>query len=390
MDLTCERLMQFNLVDSLDQDHMDLMPFFRLSVELQNIDSFIRETPSFPGATDKIIRNEMISVIGGTLSIEGSILDKDEIEESLQKAKRGEPLRRQEQEAENSRMVYDFIKEYVRSSEDGVVYSEQLIKQIHKFFTDNLNYVSNIPGVYRTTFNVTFGSPRKSSLCETQSDIEQAMERFVVWLNTPGATMLTSDPIIKAIMAHYYLTEIHPFGDGNGRTARALEALMLYANGVNDYCFWSLANFWSSHKDQYRQHLHDIRETLGPTPFILWGLEGYRDEISRIKGKVLKKLKQVMLCDYIEYLIRNKRFERVKINHRIVDFLKLLITWGRMPLRKLLTTPEVTALYRSESTRIRDFKKMEECGLIILSRDDRNEQSIEPNFGLLERVRYIV
>jgi hypothetical protein len=151
-----------------------------------------------------------------------------------------------------------------------------------------------------------------------------------------------------------------------------------------------LANFWSSHKDQYREHLHKIRESADPREFILWGMTGYRDEINAIKGKVLKKLKQVMLSDYIEYLLRNKRFERVKINRRTVDFLKLLISWGRIPLKKLLTAPEVVALYRSESTRIRDFKKMDECGLISFSKDERNESLVEPNYGLLERLRYNV
>ena len=317
-------------------------------------------------------------------------MDKEEIEESLEKAKRGEPLRRQEQEAENSRKVYDFVKEYAKPGESNIEYSETLIKHIHKLFTDDLNYVSNIPGVYRSTFNVTFGYPRKRSLCETQSEIDKAMVRFMAWLNAPGTSILNADPIVKAIMAHYYLTEIHPFGDGNGRTARALEALILYANGINDYCFWSLANFWSSHKDQYRQHLHMVRETCDPREFILFGLTGYRDEINTMKSKVLKKIKQLMLSDYIEYILRNKKLEKVKINQRTVDFLKLLIEWGRMPLKKLLAAPQVATLYRSESTRIRDFKKMDESELILLKKDDQGETFIEPNYALLERLRYNV
>jgi Fic family protein len=76
------------------------------------------------------------------------------------------------------------------------------------------------------------------------------------------------------MMAHYYLTEIHPFVDGNGRAARALEALILNAHGVNDYCFWSWANFWSAHKDQYLLHLQYSNDG-GSTVHTL-GIEGYR------------------------------------------------------------------------------------------------------------------
>ncbi len=391
MALTCERLMQFDLIESLNLEKAKDWEFIKLSIDIQNVDSFIRDTPSFPGATDKIIRNELISVIGGTLSIEGSILDKEEIEESLQKAKRGEPLKRKEQEAENSRRVYEFLKEFVNLAEGRVEYSEQLIKQIHTYFTEGLNYISNVPGLYRTSFNVTFGEPRQASLCETQTDIEHAMAAFITWLNKDGTTMLSQDPFVKAIMADYYLTEIHPFGDGNGRTARALEALILYAHGINDYCFWSLSNFWSSHKDQYINHLHTIRDTLDPTEFVLWGLNGYLDEITSIKHKVLKKIKQLMFSDYIQYLFRNKKYKKIKVNQRIVTFLQLLIAWGRMPLRKVLATPEVAALYGSESTRNRDFRKMIAGELILVKRlDKEDEVFIEPNFGLLERLRYEV
>ena len=325
MPLTCENLMEFNLVEKIEPGVIGspevMGKFFILFFEIVGIDKFIKDSPSFPGSTDKIIRNELVSAIGATLSIEGTMLDKEEIEESFQKAQQGEPLKRKEQEAENSRKVYGFIQEFVSLHKKDLQYSEQLIKQIHKYFTESMNYVSNVPGEYRGDFNVSFGDPRKNSLCRTRGEIEEAMKRFSVWLNEKKTGFLTANPFVKAMMAHYYLTEIHPFVDGNGRTARALEALILNADGVNDYCFWSWANFWSSHKDQYLDHLHKIRMTLNPTDFILWGLEGYRDEIETIKGKVLKKVKQLMFSDYTHYLLRNKRYEKIRINQRIFDTL---------------------------------------------------------------------
>jgi len=73
MELTCERLIKFDLIESKEKtlDHGILYKFFSISSEIQNIDNFIREMPSFPGSTDKIIRDELISVIGGTLSVNG-------------------------------------------------------------------------------------------------------------------------------------------------------------------------------------------------------------------------------------------------------------------------------------------------------------------------------
>lgn len=392
--LTCEKLLDFDLVESIEKK---LPPetqyrFFRVSYEIMNMDSFIRDLPSFPGSTDKIIRNELISVIGATLSIEGTVIDKDEIEEGIKKASQGEPLRRKEREADNSRKVYKFIQEVIAKNKSNFEYSESIIKQIHTYFTEDLDYVSNTPGRYRTNFNVTFGHPRKSSLCQTQSDIEFAMKGLITWLNRKNDSIdLSDNPFVKAIMAHYYLTEIHPFADGNGRTARALEALILLANGVNDYCFWSLANFWSSHKDNYIDKLHKIRETLDPIDFIIWGLEGYRDEIKTTKEKVLKKVKQLMFSDYIQFLFKNKKEQKIKLNHRIIEVIKIIISKERISIKKFLSVPEISAFYykTSQSTRLRDMQKMIRYNLIKTVKDG-NDEFIEPNYSILDRVRYNV
>ena len=109
MPLTCEDLMEFNLLEKVEKDVIpspDLLGrFIDLFFQISSIDNFIKDSPSFPGSTDKIIRNELVSAIGATLSIEGTILERNEIEESFKKAQQGEALKRKEQEAENSRKV---------------------------------------------------------------------------------------------------------------------------------------------------------------------------------------------------------------------------------------------------------------------------------------------
>jgi cell filamentation protein, protein adenylyltransferase len=197
--------------------------------------------------------------------------------------------------------------------------------------------------------------------------------------------------VAKAIMAHYYLAEIHPFADGNGRTARALEALVLYVNGMNSYCFWSLANFWSTHRDQYILQLGNIRATCNPWDFLIWGIRGYLGEIRRIKGLILKKMKQLMFMDYVKYLLASKQEKDIKISQRVVDFLRLLVTAGRVPLEEFMRSPPIVVLYSKSSaaTRSRDFKKMTQLGLVTISKDNAKSY-IEPDFGILEALRYRV
>lgn len=61
------------------------------------------------------------------------------------------------------------------------------------------------------------------------SDVTNLMEEFVDWLKSEEALKL--NPVKQAALAHFKLVNIHPFGDGNGRTARLLTNLILVRNG---------------------------------------------------------------------------------------------------------------------------------------------------------------
>jgi len=403
MEMTLEKLFKFDLVNRLEESLVReksperLFKFVGTYQQIQSVDQFVNESPSYPGSTDKIVRSEMVSAIGATLAIEGTLLREEEIEESFRKAGLNEKLRRKEREAENSRKVYEFIIGLVREIKEDFAYSEPLIKQLHSYFTQGLNYLGNTPGQYRGDFPATFGYPRRTGLCKTQADIEKGMSLLISWLNKTDSGILSSNIIAKGIMAHYYLTEIHPFGDGNGRVARALEALVLYINGVNSYCFWSLANFWSMHRDEYISHLGNIRNTCDPWDFIIWGMEGYLNEVIRIKELVLKKVKQLMLLDYSRYLVEigyeadPKSQRRVKISRRLFDVVQLLVRSGKMPLEKFLSSPEIKAMYKavSPATKSRDFKRMAETGLVRITQETQGN-FIEPNYQILERLTYNV
>ena len=96
------------------------------------------------------------------------------------------------------------------------------------------------------------------------------------------------------------MVSIHPFGDGNGRTARAVESFLLYRAGVNAFGFYSLANFYYRERDRYIQELTDARFQHGGdlTPFILFGLEGLVAELESVHREVLDQVKITAYRDY--------------------------------------------------------------------------------------------
>jgi Fic family protein len=61
----------------------------------------------------------------------------------------------------------------------------------------------------------------------------------------------THEILIQGLAIHYHIGAMHPFLDGNGRTARALEATMLQRSGLKDALFISLSNYYYEEKSAY-------------------------------------------------------------------------------------------------------------------------------------------
>jgi Fic family protein len=64
--------------------------------------------------------------------------------------------------------------------------------------------------------------------------------------------------MIRAAMAHLNLTMIHPFSDGNGRMARALQSLVLARGGILDPTFSSIEEYLGAHRLAYYDVLAEV------------------------------------------------------------------------------------------------------------------------------------
>jgi Fic family protein len=98
------------------------------------------------------------------------------------------------------------------------------IKQIHNLILRKIN--PNEAGSYRTLDVMAAGTNYRYP---PHYLLSQLMRDFVIWLNSEAALKL--HPVEYATMAHYRFVSIHPFRDGNGRTARLLMNLLLIRAG---------------------------------------------------------------------------------------------------------------------------------------------------------------
>jgi Fic family protein len=114
----------------------------------------------------------------------------------------------------NAVRAYEFI-DYLSDLEDQPL-DELAIRQINREFLRGESDALT-PGVYRKGQNLV-GSYRPPD----QGDVPGLMRAFAQWLReTPD------HPVVVAGVAHLHFVAVHPFWDGNGRTARGLEALVL-------------------------------------------------------------------------------------------------------------------------------------------------------------------
>jgi len=107
----------------------------------------------------------------------------------------------------------------------------------------------------------------------------------------------TASAILRAVFVHLYVAWIHPFGDGNGRTARLAEFMILAREGVPSPCAHLLSNHYNlTRAEYYRQLDRSSRANSGrgdPLGFLLYSLQGFVDglrEQSRFIGRIQLKL----------------------------------------------------------------------------------------------------
>lgn len=123
-------------------------------------------------------------------------------------------------EANNHAFALDWIRELAAKA--NAVPSENELLQLHSLILrgiDNQN-----AGCYRDVSVMISGS---SVTLPNPFKVPELMEQFIQWLSE------TKDlhPVELAAEAHYRLVTIHPFIDGNGRTARLLMNLILISHG---------------------------------------------------------------------------------------------------------------------------------------------------------------
>lgn len=338
----------------------------QLTAQVDALASVIRGIPIAPSVQQRLNRLNIIRAVRGTTGIEGTEFSEAEIEEILASPPSEMTLpqtrRREEQEVRNAEaLMLDVAKRLQRAPHFPL--TEQLIRNFHAILTREISYEHNEPGRYRS-HRVTVGPYVPP---ETGDDVRRLMREFVEWFNTGERTHW--NPVVRAIAAHFYVVSIHPFGDGNGRTSRAVESYLLYQAGVNARGFYSLANYYYEHRAEYVRHLGLVQfgRTDDLTPFIVFALRGLVEELKSVHEEILAEVRLIAFRDYARQTLSSDGSLGAR-GERVLNF---IVDLGaqRVAMADLRNQRHpIARFYRNLTNRTmaRDIKFMEELGLVMV------------------------
>lgn len=329
-----------------------------LIIEARILYETVKDLPILPELASALEQELIRRSIFGTAAIEGNPLTEEAVGLIISDTESINVKKRAEREIANLKTVYDLIKGW-QTAKDPFKVTEDIIKEFHALITRKVDVEYNNPGHYRNHI-VKVGDRQHGGIYTPPKclpDIEKLMNEFSEWINGPEALNLY--PPIRAALSHYYIGLIHPFGDGNGRTARIIEAAILKLSGIK-YVPIMLSNFYYKNIDDYFWAFSNSikNKENNITPFIKFALQGFVESLKEIKERIIYIIRKFTLRDYYDFLKKKKH-----ITLRQHDLLVMLLDYNKpFNIKDLFGEAPFEILYRNvgERTARRDLKKLSE------------------------------
>lgn len=310
---------------------------FELLVKAKTAAGVLSRMPYLPQWIEQIHEEQLRLEAAGTSRIEGAQFTPLEEEEALAPYP---PTATSLTHSQRQLRAADTTYRWLRSLPSDQWVNTRFILDVHRRIVTGCDDDHCQPGALRPDgWNVTFGSP----LCRGVEGGAQCHFAFDSFCAAIAGEFHQHDRIIQAIATHYHVGSMHPFGDGNGRTARALEAFMLRQAGVNDMVMVSLSNYYYEHKDEYltalfasRRQDHDL------TPFLRFALGAVAERCDAVAAAITAHHERTLFREFARSLFGQLRSPRRRVlADRQLRILEVLLDGGATRLDELVNRVRV-------------------------------------------------
>ena len=173
------------------------------------------------------------------------------------------------------------------------------------------------------------------------------MREFVDWINR----VEDMSPVLTAGIAQFQFVHIHPFIDGNGRTARLLSTLILYKTGYDFKRLFSISEYYDKDRPGYYKAIQTVRNNnMDMTVWLEYFVTGLRSQMEEIQEKGKQIIKQDTAL---------QKIKRAGLNARQEKAIKYLLRKGSISVNEYQSA--VSCIRRTAQ---RDLDNLMEKGII--------------------------
>ena len=315
----------------------DAAALLDLLVQAKTAAGVLNRMPYLPRWIEQVHEEQLRLEAAGTSRIEGAEFTQREQEEALAPdASARSDFTRSQRQLRSATATYRWLR--LQPSDRPV--TSEFVLNIHRHIVTGCDEDRCQPGGLRTDgWNVTFGAPR----CRGVEGGRGCRAAFDALGAAIAEEFQQHDPIIQAMAAHYHIGAMHPFGDGNGRTARALEAFMLRRAGVNDVVMVSLSNYYYDRKEEYLAALSASRRNgHNLTPFLRFALQGVAERCNAVAAAIVANHRRTLFREFARSLFGQLRSPRRRVlAERQLQILDILLDSGSIGLFGLVNQAHV-------------------------------------------------
>ena len=329
-------------------------------------------TPLQPDVARQFYDVALIKGAQATTAIEGNTLTEEQVAGILNGTFRAPPSRAyQEREVRN---VLDALTAISREVMEGGLpaITSELICDYNRQVLDGTQYESHVvPGRMRD-YSVGVGAYRGAP----PEDCQYLVQRLAEWLESDifrsdDAEIRFALAVACAVYAHLYIAWLHPFGDGNGRTARLLEFLILARCGMIPLpVAHILSNHYNLTRDEYYRQLAAASRTRRTDQFMAYAIQGLVDGIREQIEQVIQQHFRVTWINFVHETMR--QFPSSPARDRQRSLVLAMPSEVEIPKKNLPElSPKLAGLYARKGPRTlsRDLNRLLSCQLVARGAD---------------------
>lgn len=323
----------------------------------------IEQSHLVPKWEAKLRRDALMRNTHSSTAIEGNKLTLEQVE-ALAAGKDVAATAKDKQEVLNYLEALEKISTLAKKGEIRVAD----VLNIHRLITKDVMQNSADSGVFRNRqvyvgkriFDGSVFREEVEYMPPKTEEVPGLVKEFIDWLNLEKTWEI--NPVLLAGIVHYEIARIHPFIDGNGRTARLLATLVLYLSGFDHRRIFALDDYYDRDRKSYYAALKTAQDFSGDiTQWLEYFTTGVASSVQEAKDAIAK----------LGAKTKRAGREQISLTPKQMQIVEYITSHGKVTNRELQELFKISA-----QSILKELNKLVELKVIKLAGEGRSSYYI--------------